>query len=54
MVVDNGDYFTVTVQFSSSTDVYDDLTIGDIEEKRMEVVITTPPALPGDEVISNP
>ena len=53
-VVDNGDYFTVTVQFSSNIDIYDDLTIGDIEEKRMEVVITTPAALPGDEVISNP
>ena len=53
-VVDNGDYFTVTVDFFSSSNVLDDQTIGDIEEKRMEVVITTPPYLPGDEVISNP
>lgn len=53
-VLDSGEYFTVTVEYVSKTDIYDNLTIGDIDEKRMEVIITTPPILPGDDVISNP
>ena len=53
-VTDSGDYVMATVEYVSSSDVTNDDTINNILEKRKKIMFTTPPALPGDEVISNP